>query len=141
MSEPTIQSESGSTFGTGFRGNLGQTQRLLKLVYGLVPIIAGFDKFTNILTTWTDYLPAVFAGVIPLEPVTFMYLIGVIEIVAGIVVLTRYTEYGAYLVAAWLVGIAGTQILAGNYDIAVRDLVMAVGAVALAQLTVSQIDR
>lgn len=141
MSEPTKSSMSDLTFATSFRGNMGQTQHLLKLVYGLVLFIAGLDKFTNVLTTWTDYFPAAIAGVIPLEPVTFMYLVGIIEIVAGIVVLTRYTEYGAYLVAAWLVGIAGTQILAGNYDIDVRDLVMAVGAIALAQLTVSEIGQ
>lgn len=137
MSETTPQADATQT--TSFRGNLGQTHSLLKIVYVAVPIIAGLDKFTNFLTTWTDYLPAAVVGVLPVEPMVFMYLVGLIEIVAGIIVLSRYTESGAYLVAVWLVAIAVTQVIAGNFDIAVRDLVMAVGAVALAQLTAADI--
>jgi uncharacterized membrane protein YphA (DoxX/SURF4 family) len=119
---------------TGFRGNLDQTRLLLRAVYGLVPIVAGVDKFTNLLATWTDYLPAAIAGALPVEAQVFMYLVGLIEIVAGLLVLSKYTEYGAYLVAGWLVALAVVLAIGGNYDVAVRDLVMAVGAVALAQL-------
>lgn len=137
MPEATTRTDAAHE--TGFRGNLAQTRRLLKVVYGAVPIVAGLDKFANVLVTWTDYLPAAFGGVLPLDPVSFMYVVGVIEIVAGVIVLTRYTERGAYLVAVWLVAIAGTQVVAGNYDIAVRDLVMSVGAVALAQLTAADV--
>lgn len=137
MSETSTRTDS--TRVASFRGNLGQTRILLKIVYGVVPIVAGLDKFAGVLTTWTDYLPAVIANVLPVEPMLFMYVVGVIEIVAGVLLLTRYTEQGAYVVAAWLVAVAATQVLAGNYDIAVRDLVMAVGAVALAQLTAADI--
>lgn len=106
----------------------------MKYTYGLVPIVAGLDKFTNLLTTWTELLPEAVAGALPVAPAVFMYVVGVVEVVAGVVVLTRYTEYGAYLVAAWLLGIAAVLVVGGNFDVAVRDVVMAVGAVALAQL-------
>lgn len=136
MAETTTRSDAPTT---AYRGNVEGTRQLLKVVYGLVPIVAGLDKFAQVLTDWTAYLPAVVANVVPVEPVTFMYVVGVIEVVAGIVVLTRYTEYGAYLVAGWLVAVAVTQLPAGNYDVAVRDLVMAVGAVALAQLSAADV--
>ena len=123
---------------TGFRGDLDQTRLLLRVVYGLVPIVAGVDKFTNVLTTWTDYVPAAVAGVLPMEAQVFMYLVGLVEIVAGLVVLSRYTEYGAYLVAGWLTAVAVVLVVGGNFDVAVRDLVMAVGAVALAQLVAAK---
>jgi len=123
---------------TGFRGDLDQTRLLLRVVYGLVPIVAGVDKFTNVLATWTDYVPAAVAGALPMEAQVFMYLVGLVEIVAGLVVLSRYTEYGAYLVAGWLTAVAVVLVVGGNFDVAVRDLVMAVGAVALAQLVAAK---
>lgn len=132
MAESSTQTQTATR--TAYRGNLEGTRLLLRVVYGVVPIVAGLDKFTNLLTTWVEYLPAAVAGVLPVEAQAFMYLVGVIEIVAGLVVLSRFTEYGAYLVAGWLTVIAVTMLVGGSYDIAVRDLVMAVGAVALAQL-------
>lgn len=106
----------------------------MKLTYGLVPIVAGLDKFTNLLTNWPDYLGS-FVGMIPFEPPTFMAIVGVIEIVAGIIVLLR-PLIGAYIVMAWLICIALQLIIGTNfYDVAVRDLVMALGAYTLAQLT------
>lgn len=114
--------------------SIQQLQTTLKLTYGLVPIVAGLDKFTNLLTNWPDYLGS-FASMIPFEPSTFMAIVGVIEIVAGIIVLLR-PLIGAYIVMAWLVCIALQLIIGTNfYDVAVRDLVMALGAYTLAQLT------
>jgi len=106
----------------------------LKLGYGLVPIAAGADKFLNLLTDWTKYLPSFVTKVVPVEPRTFMMVIGVIEIIAGIVVLSKLTRLGASVVAAWLVLIAVNVAVAGFLDIAVRDLVMALGAYTLATL-------
>lgn len=106
----------------------------LRLCYGLVPIVAGADKFLNLLTDWTKYLPGFVTDIIPLSPQAFMGAVGVIEIVAGIAVLSRFTRLGAYVVALWLVLIAGAVTLAGFYDIAVRDLVMALGAYTLGSL-------
>jgi uncharacterized membrane protein YphA (DoxX/SURF4 family) len=104
--------------------HLEKTWWTLRLTYGLVPIVAGLDKFTNLLTDWTQYLK------------TFMYLVGIIEIAAGILVLTKFTRIGAYVVSAWLLAIVLNLLLTGTYfDIAVRDLVMSIGAFALAKLT------
>jgi uncharacterized membrane protein YphA (DoxX/SURF4 family) len=105
----------------------------LRLAYGLVPIVAGLDKFTNLLTDWTQYLSPLVARVVPAS--TFMSIVGIIEIAAGVLVLTRWTRIGAYVVGAWLVAIALNLVTTGRYfDIAVRDLVMAVGAFTLARL-------
>ncbi|MFG0306949.1 MAG: DoxX family membrane protein [Phycisphaerales bacterium JB040] len=103
----------------------------LRLCYGLVPIVAGADKFTNLLTDWSQYLPGQVSGAIPIGAETFMMIVGVIEIVAGLAVLTALTRLGSYVVAAWLVLISLNVLLAGHYDIAVRDLVMALGAYTL----------
>ncbi|MGC3943249.1 MAG: hypothetical protein QM762_01710 [Chryseolinea sp.] len=108
---------------------------LLKYTYGLVPIVAGLDKFTNLLTDWSQYLNPTIAHMLPFGAATFMMIVGVIEIIAGIIVLTR-TELGAYIVSAWLVCIAFQLLLSmHNLDVAVRDLVMAVGAFTLGRLT------
>jgi len=107
----------------------------LKFTFCLVPIIAGADKFTNFLVDWSKYLNPDLISVLPFSPDTFMIIVGLIEIVAGVLVLTR-TELGAYVVAAWLAGIAFTLIISGSFvDVAVRDLLMAVGALTLARLT------
>jgi len=106
----------------------------LKLCYGLVPIVAGADKFLNLLTEWEKYLPSIVSENSPVSPAIFMMVVGVIEIIAGIVVLSKFTRLGAYVVTIWLVLISVNVLLAGFYDIAVRDLVMALGAYTLATL-------
>ena len=115
--------------------NVLQLQRTLKFTFGIVPIVAGADKFTNVLTNWSDYLGSA-KDIIPFDPITFMHIVGIIEIIAGILVLVR-PLIGAYVVMAWLICIALELITCTTfYDIAVRDLVMAIGAYTLAQLTV-----
>lgn len=107
---------------------------LMKLTFGIVPIVAGLDKFTNILVQWDQYLHPALTDILPFAPATFMMIVGVIEIIAGIVVLIR-PKTGGLIVAVWLVLIALSLITAGHYlDVAVRDLVMAVGAFSLARL-------
>ncbi len=111
-----------------------QLQTTLKLTFGIVPIVAGLDKFTNLLTNWVDYLGI--GNMIPFDPLTFMKIVGIIEIIAGLIVLIR-PLIGAYIVMIWLICIALQLIISGHYfDVAVRDLVMAIGAYTLAQLTV-----
>ncbi len=108
----------------------------LRLAYGLVPIVAGLDKFTNLLTDWTQYLSPALARVLPLAPSTFMQLVGIVEIAAGVLVLSKLTRIGAYVVAAWLVLIALSLLTTLRFfDVAVRDLVLALGAFTLARLT------
>lgn len=117
--------------------NVELVRNILKYTFGLVPIVAGADKFTNILTTWTHYLGDGVVSFFPFEPSVFMMVVGVIEIVAGILVLTK-TKIGAYVVSVWLVLIALSLLMSGNYlDVAVRDIVMAIAAFSLAKLSES----
>ena len=110
-------------------------QKILKFTYGLVQIVAGLDKFTNLLTNWEDYLSEPVLSILPFSAGTFMVIVGIIEIAAGVLVLLR-PRIGAYVVMAWLIAIALTLVLGGKYfDVAVRDLVMAVGAFVLAKLS------
>lgn len=107
---------------------------ILKWTYGLVPIVAGADKFIHLLTDWNQYLAPVVTNIIPLSPTTFMSIVGVIEIVAGILVFVR-PKIGSLIVGFWLIGIAINLLLTGQYfDIAVRDIVMAIGAFSLSLL-------
>jgi uncharacterized membrane protein YphA (DoxX/SURF4 family) len=108
----------------------------LRLAYGLVPIVAGFDKFSNLLVDWKQYLSPLAIRVLPMTPSTLIHVVGVIEIAAGIIVLSRLTRLGAYVVSAWLFAIALNLLTTGHYfDIAVRDFVLSIGAFTLAKMT------
>lgn len=109
-------------------------QNLLKITYGVVPIVAGLDKYTNLLTDWPEYLGSI-ADVIPFDSSLFMMAIGLVEMAAGVLVLTK-TKLGSFVVMVWLAVIALTLIINGMLDIAVRDLVMAIGAYTLYRLTI-----
>ena len=117
---------------TSSNPNLESLYRPLWLTYGLVPLLAGLDKFLNLLTEWPKYLSPLVANLVPAQ--TVMYAVGVIEILVGLMVLTRWTRLGAWIAAAWLVLIAVNLATMGLFDIAVRDLAMAVGAYTLARL-------
>lgn len=119
------------------------TFNLLRFTFGIVPIVAGFDKFTNILTQWDNYLHPGLADLLPFSPQSFMMIVGVIEILAGILVLAK-PAVGGLIVSAWLALIAVTLLASGNYlDVAVRDLVMGVGAFSMARIakTISETQR
>lgn len=114
---------------------VNQVQTVLKFTYGLVPIVAGADKFTNLLTDWQQYLGSGFADMLPISAGAFMMVVGIIEIVAGVLVLWK-PAVGAWVVAGWLTLIALVLLGSGHYfDVAVRDLVMAIGAYTLARLS------
>src|SRR5215203_1673876 len=114
--------------------NLESLYRPLWLTYGLVPLLAGLDKFFNLLTDWPKYLAPWMANLLPISAQSFMYAVGIIEIAVGLMVLTRWTRLGAWIAAAWLVLIALNLVTMSLFDIAVRDLSMAVGAYTLARL-------
>jgi hypothetical protein len=104
---------------------------ILHWTFGLVPIAAGADKFLHILTDWNKYLAPAVANIIPFTPTTFMSIVGVIEIIAGILVLVR-PKIGSLVVCFWLLGIVINLLLGGQYlDVAVRDTVMAISAFCL----------
>jgi len=110
------------------------TFNLLRFTFGIVPIVAGLDKFTNLLTNWENYLNPTIAKMLPFAPHTFMMIVGVIEIIAGIIVFIR-PAIGGFIVAAWLTLIALTLLASGNYlDVAVRDLVMAIASFSLGRV-------
>ncbi|MGN6401666.1 MAG: hypothetical protein ACTHMD_14520 [Flavisolibacter sp.] len=107
---------------------------LLRWTYGLVPIIAGADKFMHILADWDKYLAPAIANILPISPHSFMNIVGIIEIIAGVLVLIK-PKIGSLIVGIWLVGIALNLLLSGQYfDIAVRDCVMSIGAFSLFML-------
>jgi hypothetical protein len=103
---------------------------------GVAPFLAGLDKFFNLLTNWRVYLNPLALRVIPLAPETFLHAIGVVEMIVGLAILTRWTRLGAYLASLWLVCIALNLVAMGAFfDIAVRDVLLALAAFTLARLT------
>jgi hypothetical protein len=106
----------------------------LRLTYGLVPLLAGADKYLNLLADWPRYVSPWISGTLGISPETLMHQIGPVEMLVGVLVLTRWTRLGAWIAAAWLVLISLNLLAAGHIDIAVRDLAMAVGAFTLARL-------
>jgi hypothetical protein len=108
---------------------------ILRFTFGIVPIIAGLDKFTDLLTDWDMYLHPGIASMLPFSVHTFMQIVGVIEIIAGILVFVR-PVVGGYIVMVWLICIALQLIASGKYfDVAVRDLVMSISAMSMARLS------
>lgn len=115
--------------------SLNHVFNLLKYTFVAVPIITGLDKFTNLLTNWELYLNPFIVDIIPFSATTFMMIVGVIEIIAGLILLVK-SEIGGYIVSAWLVSIAITLLASGNYiDVAVRDLVMAISVFSMARIS------
>ena len=106
----------------------------LRFGIGLTATLAGLDKFFNLLADWGSYVSPVAAQLLPMSTSAFMGIVGVIELVVGLAILTAWTRIGAYVASAWLVGVALNLVLAGFYDIAVRDVVIAIGAFTLARL-------
>jgi len=115
--------------------HLNLARLVLKIGIGIGPIVAGADKFFNKLTDWSMYLSPLATRVVPVSPATFMHVVGVVEICAGLLVLSRWTKIGAYIVMAWLVCIAINLVTMGMFfDLAIRDVEIALGAFVLAQL-------
>jgi hypothetical protein len=112
-----------------------QAFQLLHLAFVAAPVIMGADKFLNLLTNWEKYLAPSFLSLSPFSASATMHAVGVVEIVAGLVVLFR-PRIGAYVVAAWLAGIIVNLLLVGGYyDVALRDFGLCIGALALARLS------
>ena len=126
---------------TAFDDRLNASWWTLRIGLGVGPIITGLDKYFNRLTDWSMYLSPLATKAIPVTPATFMHLVGVVEILAGMLVLSRWTRIGSYLVTLWLLCIAGNLLSMGMfYDLAMRDLEIAIGAFALSQLTATRED-
>jgi uncharacterized membrane protein YphA (DoxX/SURF4 family) len=118
-----------------FDSRLERSWLVLRIGLGLGPFLAGLDKFFNLLAHWTAYLSPVAVRFLPFSPETFMHLVGVIEMAVGLAILTKWTRLGAYVASVWLVLIALNLVTMGHFDIAVRDVEIALAAFVLAQLT------
>jgi hypothetical protein len=120
---------------TMYDDRLDSARIALKIGLGGAAFLAGADKFFGFLTDWPRYLSPLAAAILPLTPRTFMHVAGVIEMVVGLAILGRWTRLGSFVAAAWLVAIAVNLVFAGFFDVAVRDVEMAIAAYALARLT------
>jgi hypothetical protein len=108
----------------------------LRIGIGLAAFLAGADKFFNVLTDWGMYLSPVAEKLLPVSGETFMHLAGIVEMAVGLAILTRWTRIGAYIASVWLLLIAVNLLTSGGFfDIAVRDVEIAIAAFTLAQLT------
>ena len=109
---------------------------VLRIGLAVMAIVAGLDKFFNLLTNWQMYLNPLGPKLLHIQPATFMHVVGLIEIVVGIALLTRYTRYVSYVVMVWLWCIALNLITQGAFlDIAVRDIEISLAAFTLAVLS------
>jgi uncharacterized membrane protein YphA (DoxX/SURF4 family) len=112
-----------------------QAYQILHVAFVVAPVIAGLDKFFHLLVNWDMYLAPVIASLSPIGGHGLMLVIGIIEIVAGILVAIK-PRIGAYVVAAWLLGIViNLLIIPGFFDIALRDFGLSLGALALGRLS------
>ena len=116
-----------------------QAYQILHLGFAVAPIAAGADKFFNLLVDWDKYLAPFITNVVGGRSHEFMLAVGVIEIIAGLGVALKPRIF-AYVVTGWLFGIIANLLMAGYYDIALRDFGLALGALALARLS-QEFDR
>ena len=116
-----------------------QAFNILRIGFFVAPVLFGLDKFAEVLTDdWTRYLATEFNDLIPGSAQDAMYMVGVVEIVAGLVVLLN-PKFGGLLVAGWLAGIIVSLLLVGGYgDIALRDFGLLLGALALSRLAAAR---
>lgn len=110
-----------------------QAYQILHIGFTIAPILFGIDKFLNLMVDWSIYLAPLVDNIIPAS--IFMPIVGIIEIIAGLLVFFK-PRIGAYVVAAWLLGIIINLLLVpGFFDVALRDFGLFLGALALARLS------
>lgn len=112
---------------------------LMRYAYGAVLLVVGLDKIlgTDFIVYWPKYISPFVAGLLPVSTHVFLIAMGIIELVVGILLITKWPRIGGYLSVVWLVVIAINLLMLGYVDIAARDILLAVGAAALAELTVA----
>jgi hypothetical protein len=112
-----------------------QAYQILYIGFIVAPFLAGLDKFTNLLVTWDQYLAPAVERMLPISGHTLMFLVGIVEMAAAVLVAVR-PRIGAYIVAAWLLGIiVNLLLIPGYFDVALRDFGLALAALALARLS------
>ena len=107
--------------------------RTLQIALGLTAGLAGLDKFFNILAEWGSYVSPLAADLLPFSVGTFMAIVGIIEIAVAVMTLFAAPRTGLYVTSAWLLLISVNLVLAGLFDVAVRDVVMSIAAFTAAR--------
>jgi hypothetical protein len=120
----------------GFDSRLDQAWWALRIGLGLGPFLAGLDKYFNLLANWKGYMSPLALKILPFSAQTFMHIVGVIEMIVGLAILTKWTRLGSYVASVWLLAIAINLVSTGMFfDVAVRDVEIALAAFVLARLT------
>jgi hypothetical protein len=131
---------SNASVGVRTQSGSYQAYQILHLAFTVAPLVAGADKFFHFLVNWDKYVSPLVTRMIPVSAHTFMLGVGAIEIVAALLV-AFMPAVGAWIVGAWLCGIILNLLsMPGYYDVALRDLGLALGAFALARLA-ADFDR
>ena len=120
----------------GFDSRLDQAWWALRIGLGVGPFLAGLDKYFNLLANWPAYMSPLALKILPFSAQTFMHIVGVIEMIVGLAILTKWTRLGSYVASVWLLAIAINLVSTGMFfDVAVRDVEIALAAFVLARLT------
>jgi hypothetical protein len=120
----------------GFDSRLDQAWWALRIGLGVGPFLAGLDKYFDILANWPSYVSPLALKILPFSAPTFMHIVGVIEMIVGLAILTKWTRLGSYVASVWLLAIAFNLVSTGMFlDVAVRDVEIALAAFVLARLT------
>lgn len=119
----------------GFDSRLDQAWWALRIGLGVAPFLAGLDKYFNLLTNWPMYISPMALKILPISGPTFMHIVGVVEMLVGLAILTKWTRLGSYVASAWLLLIAINLVSGMFFDVAVRDVEIALAAFVLARIT------
>jgi hypothetical protein len=113
---------------------------LLRYSYGAVILLAGLDKIfaTNLIVNWAKYVSPFVAGLLPISIPMFLVIMGVIEVIVAVMLLTKWPRLSGYIVIAWLLLISVNLLLGGFVDVAIRDILLAIGAYVLTELTIAE---
>ena len=105
----------------------------LQIAFGATAVLAGLDKFFNILAEWSTYLGPLVLNIVPVSADVLMRMVGIIEVGVGACILFAAPVLGTYAASAWLFAVAVNLLTAGHFDVAVRDVVLSVAALSLAR--------
>lgn len=113
---------------------------LLRYSYGAVILLAGLDKIfaTDLIVNWAKYISPFVAGLLPISIPAFLVIMGIIEVVVAIMLLTKWPRLSGYIVIAWLLLISVNLLIGGFVDVAIRDILLAIGAYVLTELTIAE---
>jgi uncharacterized membrane protein YphA (DoxX/SURF4 family) len=110
----------------------------LRLTLGIAAFVSGLDKFFNVIVHWSKYIAPVFERMLPFSPTSFMYIVGVIEMIVGVMILfSPWQRLFGWIFALWFWSIALNVLLAGFFDIAVRDIIIGITGATFAQLSLA----